>query len=144
MALWSSRAEGFSVPLTRAPKDLVPTQLTDNVKLVTDPNLDSTQKGTLYYSEGAFYNNFQEPQYALTVHCDIYSRILREVYDATATPCGLYFCCHGGDAAHTGVSHDDYVDIRMAWMLLTAIFLALMFLSWTVPWPQNDTDDFFE
>jgi hypothetical protein len=118
--------------------------LTDNVKLVTDPNLDSAQEGTLYYAEGAFYNNFQEPQYALTVHCDIYGRVLREVTDAKATPCGLYFCCHGGDAAHTGVSHDDYVDIRMAWTLLTVIFTALMFLSWTVPWPQNDTDDFFE
>jgi hypothetical protein len=123
---------------------LVPTQLTENVKLVTDPNLDSTQKGTLYYAEDVFYNNNKEPRFALTVHSDIYGRILSEVKDATTTPCGLYFCCHGGDGAHSGVSHDDYVDIRMAWMLLTVIFASLMFLSWTVPWPKNDTDDFFE
>lgn len=30
---------------------LVPTQLEDNVKLVVDENLDSKEKGTLYYAE---------------------------------------------------------------------------------------------
>lgn len=105
----------------------VPSELVDNVKLVTDPNLDQEQKGALYYSEQAFYNPYQEPEYALTVHPDIYQRILCEVSDAVHTyPCGTYFCCHGGDGAHTGVSHDDYVDIRVAWGLLAVIFTFIM------------------
>jgi hypothetical protein len=122
---------------------LVPSQLTENVKLVADPNLDAKEKGTLYFAEDAFYNKDEKPRYALTVNSDIYSRILSEVSDAQSIPFGLYFCCHGGDGAHTGVSHDDYVDIRMAWILVIIIFAVLMYLSATVPWPVND-DDFFE
>lgn len=91
-----------------------------------------------------FYNKEEKPQYALTVNSDIYQKILAEVNDAHRVPCGLYFCCHGGDAAHTGVSHDDYVDIRLAWALVFIIFGVLLFLSATVPWPVNDNDDFFE
>ena len=56
----------------------------------------------------------------------------------------LYFCCHGGDAAHVGVSHDDYVDIRLAWFLVFVLFSVLIILSVSVPWPTNDNDDFFE
>ena len=124
--------------------ELVPTELVDNVKLVADPNLDPKEKGTLYYAEDAFYNKHEKPQYALTVNTDIYRRILEEVSDARSIPCGLYFCCHGGDGAHTGVSHDDYVDIRMAWFLVILIFAIMLFLSAFVPWPINDNDDFFE
>lgn len=123
---------------------LVPSQLVDNVKLVADPNLDPNEKGTLYYAEDAFYNKYEKPQYALTVNSDIYCRILEEVSDSHRIPCGLYFCCHGGDGAHTGVSHDDYVDIRMAWALVIIVFAVMLYLSATVPWPVNDNDDFFE
>ena len=123
---------------------LVPSQLTENVKLVADPNLDPKEKGILYFAEDAFYNKHEKPQYALTVNSDIYCRILAEVSDAHSIPFGLYFCCHGGDGAHTGVSHDDYVDIRMAWALVIIIFAVMMYLSATVPWPVNDNDDFFE
>jgi|Transcript_31266 hypothetical protein len=86
----------------------------------------------------------EKPQYALTVSCDIYQKILAEVSDAHRTPCGLYFCCHGGDSAHVGVSHDDYVDIRLAWLLVSILFGVMIILSATVPWPVNDNDDFFE
>jgi len=112
----------------------VPSELADNVTLVTDPNLDPRQRGTLYYSEASFYNREEKPMYALTVHPDIYQRMLREVVDARATPCGLYFCCHGGDAAHTGVSHDDFVDIKVAWTLLAMIFAAMMITSSLTPY----------
>ena len=112
----------------------VPSELADNVTLVTDPNLDPRQRGTLYYSEASFYNREEKPMYALTVHPDIYQRMLREVVDARATPCGLYFCCHGGDAAHTGVSHDDFVDIKVAWTLLAMIFVAMMITSSLAPY----------
>lgn len=123
---------------------LVPSQLVDNVKLVVDPNLEPKERGTLYYAEDAFYNKQEKPQYALTVNCDLYRNILAEVSDAHRIPCGLYFCCHGGDGAHTGVSHDDHVDIRMAWALVIIIFSIMLFLSATIPWPVNDDDDFFE
>lgn len=123
---------------------LVPTQLDDNVKLVPDPNLDPTERGTLYYAEDSFYNREEKPQYCLTVGTDIYKKVLAEVSDAQRIPCGLYFCCHGGDGAHTGVSHDDYVDIKMAWALVLIFFGVMLYLSVAVPWPVNDNDDFFE
>lgn len=122
----------------------VPTQLIDNVKLVADPNLDRKEKGTLYFAEDVFYNKHEKPLYALTMSEDVYRYILAEVADAQNIPCGLYFCCHGGDGAHTGVSHDDYVDIRMAWVLIIIIVAIMIFISAAVPWPFNDTDDFFE
>jgi hypothetical protein len=118
--------------------NLVPTQIKDNVKLVNDPNLADDDDadggnngggaGRLYYKASAFYNPREEPQYALTMNPAIFQQILNEVVDATSTPCGLYFCCHGGDGAHTGVSHDDYVDIRLAWILVGLVFGGMLTL----------------
>lgn len=110
---------------------LVPTKVVDNVKLVTDTTLLPDEKGKLYFAEGSFYNNKEAPQYALTINADIYRRIFAEVNDARSSPFGLYFCCHGGDGAHTGVSHEDYVDIELAWLLLGLVFLAMIFLSFS-------------
>lgn len=142
--IWTSQRFTESFAEFGGDYELVPTELEDNVKLVADPNLEPKEKGTLYYAEDAFYNKNEKPLYALTVNTDIYSSILAEVSDAKSVPCGLYFCCHGGDGAHTGVSHDDYVDIRMAWFLVILIFAIMLFLSVSVPWPTNDNDDFFE
>jgi hypothetical protein len=115
--------------------NFVPTQIKDNVKLVNDPNLSEDDDGgnndgagRLYYKASAFYNPSEEPQYALTMNPAICQQILNEVADATSTPCGLYFCCHGGDGAHTGVSHDDYVDIKLAWILVGLVFGGMLTL----------------
>ena len=127
--------------------DMVPTQVTNNVKLVVDPDLDPGEKGSLYYSVESLFNSSIPPEYALTVSADIYQRVLREVNDAISTPCGVYFCCHGGDGAHTGVSHDDHVDISVAWALGLLIFAAMMVLEFCVPvvvYTVNADDDFFE
>ena len=111
----------------------VPTQLVENVKLVVDPNLDPNDRGELFYSEDAVYDNKVAPEYALTVPSDIYQRIFDEVNDASSIPCGLYFCCHGSDGAHTGVSHDDYVDITIAWCSVAFVFFTMLILSAVVP-----------
>ena len=58
-----------------------------------------------------------------------YRRVLAEVNDSQEVPCGLYFCCHGGDGAHTGVSHDDRVDIRLAWVALACRFCSAVMPS---------------
>jgi hypothetical protein len=108
---------------------MVPTLLLDNCKLVADHRLSPSERGSLYYAESSFYNKLEKPHYCLTVHADIYQRVLKEVYDAQLTPFGFYFCCHGGDGAHAGVSHDDYVDISIAWFLLAFFFVVLMWLS---------------
>jgi len=82
----------------------------------------------------------------MTVQSDIYTRILDEVNEARTVPCGLYFCCHGGDGAHTGVSHDDYVDIKLAWIIVAFLFAILLMIEFTVPWPDDDGvigDDIF-
>lgn len=104
----------------------VPTLLKENFALLLDPNLDPRDKGHLYLSQDAFYNVSEEVHYALTVNSDIYRRILNEIHDSKNVPCGLYFCCHGGDGAHTGVSHNDYVDITLAWVLLGIFMLAII------------------
>ena len=108
--------------------DKVPTLLRENVALLLDPNLDPHERGRLYYAESSFYKTSEEPHYTLTVNSDIYQRILKEVNDAKSVPCGLYFCCHGGDGAHTGVSNDDYVDIRLAWLVLSGVLVGMIIL----------------
>jgi hypothetical protein len=114
----------------------VPSLLKENFMLVMDPNLDDSQHENsgsspprLYYAESAFYKLDTDPYYALTVNCDIYQRIFKEINDAKSVPCGLYFCCHGGDGAHTGVSHDDYVDIHVAYVLASSMFLIMFVLA---------------
>ena len=96
---------------------LVPTQLKKNVRVVEDENMDGGDRGRLYLAADSFFKNTYETKYALTTKPDIYKRIFSEVNDAYNVPCGLFFCCHGGDGAHTGVSHDDYVDIKLAWVI---------------------------
>jgi hypothetical protein len=96
---------------------LVPTQRKDNVKLVVDPNLDPQENGALYYSSDCFYNKDEDPMYVLTIHTDSYARVISEVNDAISTPCGLYFF-------HSG--NDDYVDIRLAWVLVGLVFSVMM------------------
>jgi hypothetical protein len=112
--------------------ELVPTQLKNNVRMVEDVDLiDDTNQGRLYLARYSFFNNDHDLKYALTAQPDIYERIMTEVNDAFNVPCGLYFCCHGGDSAHTGVSHNDYVDIKLAWFFFLAVIgflLAIEFL----------------
>jgi len=88
-----------------------------------DNNADA---GILYYSEDSFCNAKIAPEYVLTVHSSIFRSVVREINDAHSVPCRMYFCCHGGDGAHSGVSHNDYVDIRVAWVLLIIIFGLVM------------------
>lgn len=106
--------------------EIVPTLLTHNVALVTDPNLTHGEQGKLYYSVDSFYNTQEPPEYALTVNDTIYRRIMEEIATARNVPCGLYFCCHGGDGAHTGSSHDDFVDIRLAWTAIGCVCAGLL------------------
>ncbi|KAG7374779.1 hypothetical protein IV203_013874 [Nitzschia inconspicua] len=106
--------------------DRVPSHLTDNIKLCVDRNLNHKQKGRLYFAEQALYNNQEKPDYAMTIKKDMFRMmIINEVEQAYNAPCGLYFCCHGGDGAHTGVSHVDYVDIRLAWVFVIAVFVTI-------------------
>ena len=121
--------------------DKVPSQPPNSIKLVTDPNLEEFEKGTVYINEKSIYHrDGVPPDYALTVNTDIYRRILCEVNDSRDVPCGLYFCCHGGDGAHSGVApHDDHVDIRLAWVALACILGAMMFYELVTP----DVDDTF-
>ena len=46
-----------------------------------------------------------------------------------------------------GVSHDDYVDIRLAWFVLAFVFALLIVVELTFSWPENYddgvTDDIF-
>ncbi|KAG7349051.1 hypothetical protein IV203_011648 [Nitzschia inconspicua] len=118
---------------------LVPTKLKHNVKLVTDFNLCDSERGRLYLARSSFYVNVNEPKYALTVHQDIFRGIMMEINDAYSTPCGMYFCCHGGDGAHSGVSNNDHVDIKLAWLLTTLVFVALVTIHATLPWPDGVT-----
>lgn len=111
----------------------VPTKLKPNRKLVIDLNLHPTEKGKLYLAEQSFYRNQSDTKYAMTIHPDIYQNVMEEVHDAHTVPCGLYFCCHGGDGAHTGVSHDDYVDIRLAWAVVSVLFVTIWAVEIGIP-----------
>jgi hypothetical protein len=116
----------------------VPTQIRNNIKLVCESNLDDRERGQLYLERYSYYQNRQELKYALTVQPGIYRDIIDEVNAAFATPFGLHFCCHGGDGAHTGVSHDDYVDITLAYILLSLVFVGLLWIHAMVDWPVKD------
>lgn len=106
--------------------ELVPTQLKNNVRMVEDVNLVGDAKGRLYLARYSFFNNCHDLKFALTVQPDIYERIMSELSDAFTVPCGLFFCCHGGDGAHTGVSHNDYVDIKLAWLFFSIVLGTLL------------------
>lgn len=120
--------------------ETVPSEVKNNIKLVTDPNLEEFETGSVYINEASLYVPGVEPEYALTVNTDIYARILREVNDSFDVPCGLYFCCHGGDGAHTGVApHHDHVDIRLAYVILGLVLGGMMMFEMITP----DIDDAF-
>jgi hypothetical protein len=106
--------------------ELVPTQLKNNLRMIEDVNLLGENKGRLYLARYSAFQNAHDLKFALTVPPDIYSRVLTEVNDAYTVPCGIYFCCHGGDGAHTGVSHNDYVDIKLAWFFFGFVLLMLL------------------
>lgn len=111
---------------------LVPTKLENNVRMVEDINLLDGRRGGLYLASYSFLENGNSLKYALTVQPDIYQRVINEVNDAYNVPCGLYFCCHGGDGAHTGVSHNDYVDIRLAWFIFLFVIGCLLAVEFFV------------
>ena len=108
--------------------ELVNTQLKNNVRLVADVNLIGDAKGRLYLAQHSFFKNCRDLKFAMTVQPDIYEKIMTEVSDAFNVPCDLYFCCHGGDGAHTGVSHNDTVNIKLAWFF----FLFTMFMLMSI------------
>mmetsp|Transcript_24637 Transcript_24637/g.52530 ORF Transcript_24637/g.52530 Transcript_24637/m.52530 type:complete len:265 (+) Transcript_24637:69-863(+) len=111
---------------------LVPTKLENNVRMVEDINLWDGTRGRLYLASYSFFENRNSLKYALTVQPDIYQRVINEVNNAYNVPCGLYFCCHGGDGAHTGVSHNDYVDIRLAWFIFLFVIGCLLAVEFFV------------
>ncbi len=106
--------------------ELVNTQLKNNVRLVEDVNLIGDAKGRLYLAQYSFFKNCHDLKFAMTVQPDIYEKIMAEVSDALNIPCDLYFCCHGGDGAHTGVSHSDSVNIKLAWFFFLMTMVILM------------------
>ncbi len=106
--------------------ELINTQLKNNVRLVEDVNLIDDAKGRLYLAKHSFFKNVHDLKFAMTIQPDIYQKILTEVNDSANVPCDLYFCCHGGDGAHTGVSHNDYVNIKLAWFFLVMLIGILM------------------
>ena len=97
------RLHGLQNPLPNTATK-VPSLLKENYMLLLDPNLDARGNGRLYYAESSFYRLGIDPHYALTVNCDIYQRIIKEINDAKSVPCGLNFCCHGGDGVHTALT----------------------------------------
>lgn len=116
--------------------DMVPSLVGENMALVADDNLlySEHRAGKLYYSEQAFYNPNISPEYVVTVSPHIYRDILTELDHSSSIPCGMYFCCQGGEfGAHVGASHDeDNVDIKLAQVLLAIFFTTLAVLSYTL------------
>ena len=132
--LVSTRRLAASSFLNKTPSggeyDTVPTLVEeDRVVLVCDTNLDWYGLGGFYYAEDAFYNPKVAPQYAITVSPSIYQKLIQEVYLSRNVPCGMYFCCQGGDGAHTGEAHKDFVDIQLAWTMMGIVFLCMIFIS---------------
>jgi len=95
----------------------LPTYIEDNVTLVTDGRLERGKPGKLYVDEESLNAISRTPEYVLSVHPDAYDRVVNGIDEA---PYGLYSCLHGKDSA-SGTSHDDYVDIRVAVLLVSAM-----------------------
>lgn len=104
----------------------IPSLVQERVALVCDANLHAHDKGRLYYDETAFYNNQVVPYFVVTVNPFIFQNVMHEVWHSTSVPCGMYFCCQGGDGAHTGVAHEDFVSINFAWGLVALVFLGIL------------------
>lgn len=41
----------------------------------------------------------------------------------------MYFCCQGGDGAHTGHAHSDFVNIGVAWFFVGIVSMGMLFVS---------------
>ena len=85
--------------------------------------------------EETFYNRNHDPEYALSMSPHIYRKMVDELNDSYSVPLGLYFCCHGGDGAHSGNANDDKVDIGVAYIVVGFFFALIMFLGWVLPMP---------
>lgn len=107
----------------------IPSLVEENVALVCDANLHSRDKGGLYYDEESFYNNAATPRFVVTVNPFIFQKVFTEVWYSTSVPCGMYFCCQGGDGAHTGEAHEDFVSIHFAWGLVAVVFAGIFILA---------------
>lgn len=112
-----------------------PTLLKDNVRLFTTEQIG--MEGLLYMRADTFYNSEVEPEYALSISPNIYSKMVSEVNSAYSMPLGTYFCCHGGDGAHSGVAHEDFVDIGVAYILVGIFFLIILVITLTFPTPPD-------
>mmetsp|Transcript_14263 Transcript_14263/g.31152 ORF Transcript_14263/g.31152 Transcript_14263/m.31152 type:complete len:148 (+) Transcript_14263:1-444(+) len=116
---------------------MVPSMEGENIAMVADENLlyTDTIAGKVYYSEKSFYNAQHQPEYVVTVSPHIYQNILTELHQSKAVPCGMYFCCQGGEfGAHVGASHDeDVVNINVAKVLLSVFFASLAAVSYIIP-----------
>ena len=110
----------------------VPTLTEERFALVCDANLTHRDHGGLYYDEEAFYNDRAVPYFVVTVDPHIYRGIVSEVWRSTTVPCGMYFCCQGGDGAHTGEAHEDFVSIRLAHAAVAIVF-SVMFVVAMLP-----------
>lgn len=106
---------------------MVPTLLKENIRLFTTQDPDEV--GRFYMREDTFYNRDKSPEYALSVSPEIYQQMMSEINYAQTWPLGLYFCCHGGDGAHTGVAHEDFVDIHVAWIIVSIMMFIIIILS---------------
>lgn len=108
---------------------VIPSLTEARVALVCDSNLTRRDQGTLYYDETSFYNVDVVPRFVVTVNPYIFQNIMREVWHSTTVPCGMYFCCQGGDGAHTGEAHEDFVSIELAYLAVGLVFLFMLVLS---------------
>lgn len=112
---------------------VVPSLLKDNVRLFIDPKLGKYEDGKLYMREDVMNERTYDPEYALSVNPTIYQQMMDEINDSKALPLGLYFCCRGGDGAYIGVSHDDYVEIYVAWIIVFAFFASVAVILMLTP-----------
>ena len=108
---------------------IIPSLSETRVALVCDSNLTAADKGGLFYDETAFYNDAATPYFVVTVNPYIYRNIMQEVWHSTTVPCGMYFCCQGGDGAHTGEAHEDFVSIQLAYVAVGAVFLTMLVVA---------------
>ena len=67
-------------------------------------------------------NLLPPPTYTMTVEDDIYKRVLSEIADSQAMPCGLFFCGH-----HEDVSHPS---IMIAVVIVCALFVSMALVAY--------------
>uniref|UniRef100_A0A7S2MG41 Uncharacterized protein n=1 Tax=Helicotheca tamesis TaxID=374047 RepID=A0A7S2MG41_9STRA len=104
---------------------------TDYVRLVMDPFLEPGILSVEHPRSASHYNPSRplEPlRYVLTVDEHLYRRVVREIDQSQATPCGLYYCCHDD-------TDSNRASISVAVLLLALVFLFL--LVNTLIWPLD-------